>query len=30
MVRVVPPKTWKPQSKHIKNNMDDILVNGPI
>jgi jumonji domain-containing protein 2 len=30
MVRVIPPKSWKPSSKHIKKNLDNILVNGPI
>jgi jumonji domain-containing protein 2 len=30
MVRVVPPKSWKPSSKAFKDNLDNLLVNGPI
>ena len=30
MIKVVPPKAWKPNSKRTKENMDDLLVNGPI
>ncbi len=30
MIRVVPPKSWKPNSKQTKKNMDDLLVSGPI
>lgn len=30
MIRVVPPKTWKPSKKPTKQNLDNLLVSGPI
>jgi jumonji domain-containing protein 2 len=30
MVRVVPPKSWKPSSKVFKDNLDNLPVIGPI
>lgn len=30
MVRVVPPKSWKPNSRAPKDNLDNLIVSGPI
>jgi jumonji domain-containing protein 2 len=30
MVRVVPPKSWKPNSRASKDNLDNLIVSGPI
>lgn len=30
MVKVVPPKGWKPNKGHSKQFLDGLIVNGPI
>ena len=30
MVRVIPPKGWKPSNKPSQINFDNLLVRGPI